>query len=73
MAKLNPDTIKAKIFVLGHAESWMRDQINGEASSDIFLNEKDEIPAVMENEALQFCNQLRKKILKLESQLKAIG
>ncbi len=42
MAKLSAETIRARLLVLGHARAWMLDQVTGQASSDILLDENEE-------------------------------
>ncbi|WP_445769008.1 hypothetical protein [Rheinheimera sp.] len=73
MAKLSTETIRARLLVLGHARAWMLDQVTGEASSDILLDENDEMQPAVSREAQKFCVDIALKIAKLQSQLKALS
>jgi len=71
MAKLSNETIKARLLVLGHARAWMLDQVTGEASSDILLDENEELQPAVSLAAHNFCADLALKIAKLQNQLEA--
>lgn len=73
MAKLSAETIKARLLVLGHARAWMLDQVTGQASSYIFLDENEEMQPAVSREAHKFCADIALKIATLQSQLKALS
>ncbi len=73
MAKLSAETIEARLLVLGHARAWMLDQVTGQASSDIFLDENEEMQPAVSREAHRFCNDIALKMAKLQTQLKALN
>lgn len=67
------ETIKARLLVLGHARAWMLDQVTGQASSYILLDENEEMQPTVSREAHKYCADLSLKIAKLQSQLKALS
>ncbi len=72
MPKLSREIINARLLVLSHAAAWMRDQVTGEASSDILLDKNQEMSPVVAREAHKFCRETERKIKKLKSLLKEL-